>query len=116
MTATITPVMPPSRKINRKPRQNSIGVVSATLPFHIVAIHAKNWMPLGITMIKLAAEKKDMASAGMPVANMWWTQTPNEMNAMATSEVATQMYPASARREKTLIIVDTMPVAGTNRM
>ena len=116
MTATITPVIPPSRKISRKPRQNSIGVVSTTLPFHMVAIHAKNWTPLGITMIRLAAEKKAIASAGIPVANMWWTHTPKEMKAIATSEVATQMYPLKGRREKTLIIVETMPVAGTNRM
>ena len=81
ITATITPVIPPSRKISRKPIENSIGVVNRTTPFHIVAIHTKNCTPLGIVMMRLAAEKNDSASAGIPVANMWWTQTPKLMNA-----------------------------------
>ena len=80
-TATITPVIPPSRKISRNPIAKSIGVVKRTTPFHIVAIHAKNCTPLGIVMMRLAAEKNDSASAGIPVANMWWTHTPKLMNA-----------------------------------
>ena len=36
------------------------------MPCHIVAIHAKNWTPLGIAMTRLAAEKNDIASGGHP--------------------------------------------------
>ena len=89
-TATITPVIPPSRKISRKPSANSIGVVSRTLPFHIVAIHAKNWMPLGIAITRLAAEKNAIASTGSPVANMWCTHTPKLMKPIATSAMTIQ--------------------------
>ena len=75
--------------MSRKPTANSIGVVSRTAPFHMVAIHAKNWTPLGMAMIRLTAEKKAMARAGMPVANMWCTHTPKLMNPMVTSDAAT---------------------------
>ena len=68
---------------------NIIGVVNWTRPFHMVAIHAKNWTPLGKTMIRLTAEKNDMAWTGMPVANMWCTHTPKLMKATAISAVAT---------------------------
>ena len=81
--------MPPSRKISRKPIANSIAVEKCTTPFHMVAIHAKNWTPLGNVMMRLAAEKNDNARAGMPVANMWCTHTPKLMNATVTSAVAT---------------------------
>ena len=52
-----------------------------SLPFHRVASQQKNWMPVGMTIIMLAAVKKLMLSCGRPVANMWCTQTPNPMNA-----------------------------------
>jgi len=82
----MTPLMPPIRKISMKPSAKSMGVSSFTLPRHIVAIHAKNWMPLGMTMTRLAAEKNDIASTGIPVANMWCTHTPKLMKPIATSE------------------------------
>ena len=86
----MTPVIPPSRKISRKPTVNSIGTVSSTLPFHIVTIHAKNCTPLGMVMRRLTAEKKASANGGSPVANMWCTHTPKLMNPTATSDVAIQ--------------------------
>ena len=67
-----------------KPIENSIGVFQRTGDPHMVAIHAKNWMPLGMAMIRLTAEKNDRASTGRPVANMWWIHTPKLMKAMAT--------------------------------
>ena len=50
--------------------QNSIGVASTTLPFHIVAIQAKNCTPLGMVISRLTAEKNASARGGRPVANM----------------------------------------------
>src|SRR5437899_4652944 len=95
---------------------NIIGVVNLTRPFHMVAIHAKNWTPLGKTMTRLTAEKNDIACTGMPVANMWWTHTPKLMKATAMRAVATQRYAAIGRRDITGMIIEIMPVAGTNRM
>ena len=89
-TDTITPVMPPSRKISKKPTMNSIGVCSTTRPFHIVTIHAKNCTPLGIVISRLTAEKNARASDGRPVANMWCTHTPKLMKPTETSEVTIQ--------------------------
>src|SRR5262249_29139733 len=83
---------------------------------HIVAIHAKNWTPLGTAISRLTAAKNDSASAGMPVANMWWTQTPKLMKPMATSAVTIHRYPAMGRRENTGMIIEIIPVAGTKRM
>jgi hypothetical protein len=41
----------------------SIAVLKRTTPCHMVAIHAKNWTPLGSVMMRLATEKNDSASA-----------------------------------------------------
>src|SRR4051794_38449307 len=102
--------------MSRNPSANSMGVENFTTPFHIVAIHAKNWTPLGIVMMRLAAEKNDIESGGMPVANMWWTHTPKLMKAIVTSAVTTQRYPLSRCRANTGMIIEIMPVAGTNKM
>ncbi len=67
-------------------------------------------------MMRLTAENSPKPSTGRPVANMWWTHTPKLMKPMASSARTIQRYPASGRREKTGITVDTIPVAGTNRM
>src|SRR5437764_15400915 len=108
--------MPPSRKISRKPMANNIGVEKRTTPFHIVAMNAKNWTPLGMAITRLAAEKNDIASTGMPVANMWWTQTPKLMYEMAIRDVTTQRQPAIGRRENTGMLAATMPAAGRHRL
>ena len=115
-TATITPVMPPRRKSSRKPSENSIGVSRRTRPSHIVAIQQKNCTPLGMAMMRLAAEKNDIASTGTPVANMWCTHTPKLMKPIATSDAATQKYPASGRRANTGMIWLMMANAGMARM
>ena len=86
----MTPVRPPSTKMNRKPRTNSAGVVSCTLPRAKVAIQANTWMPLGIATAMLAAWKNDSDSCGMPVANMWCTHRPKLRNPVATSASTTR--------------------------
>ena len=45
--ASITPVSPPSRKVNRNPSANSMGVGKTRLPPHIVPIQLKNFTPVG---------------------------------------------------------------------
>ena len=56
------------------------------LPPHIVASQQKIWMPFGMTIIRLAAVNIPCPSSGSGVVNMWWTHTPNPMNAVATSD------------------------------
>jgi hypothetical protein len=51
-----------------------------------VAIQQKICTPVGIAIIMLMALKKLSLSCGIPVANMWWTQSPNAMNPVSTSE------------------------------
>ena len=55
---------------------NSIGTRSTGLPSQSVAIQAKTWMPIGIAMAVLAAEKKESDMSGRPVVNMWCTHSP----------------------------------------
>ena len=57
-----------------------------TRPDHSVAIQQKICTPVGIVIMMLDAVKKLAPNCGIPVTNMWWTQTPNPMNAVATSE------------------------------
>ena len=43
-------------------------------------------MPLGMAIIMLEAVKKLAPSLGRPVANMWWTQRPNDRKPTAISD------------------------------
>ena len=81
----ITPVSPPSVKMNRKPSTNSDGVASRSRPDAMVAIQANTWMPLGSETAMLAAEKNPSAMAGMPVVNMWCTHRPKLKKPVAIS-------------------------------
>ena len=51
--ASSTPDRPPSRKVTRKPTENSIGVSNVNWPFHIVPIQLKNLMPVGTAIRKV---------------------------------------------------------------
>jgi hypothetical protein len=66
--ASMTPVSPPSRKVIRKPTENSIGVSKVNWPFHIVPIQLKNLMPVGTAMRYVMNAKNGSSTA--PVANM----------------------------------------------
>ena len=57
----------------------------------IVASHANIATALGIAMTMLAALKKASASGGMPVANMWCTQTPKPRAPVTTVASATNV-------------------------
>ncbi len=47
---------------------------------------------------------------------MWWAQTPNPRNPMATPANTTAGYPNRGLREKTGSTSETMPMAGRMRM
>ena len=65
----MTPVRPPSRKVIRKPIENSIGVSNVRDPFHIVPIQLKNFTPVGTAIRNVMKEKKGRFTA--PVTYMW---------------------------------------------
>ena len=57
---------PADHEDEQKPRMNSIGTRSTGLPSQSVAIQAKTWMPIGIAIAMLAAEKKDSDNQRQP--------------------------------------------------
>lgn len=59
-------------------------------PEAMVAIQAKTWIPVGTETAKEAAEKKESESWGMPVANMWCTQSPKLRKPVPTRAIATR--------------------------
>jgi hypothetical protein len=61
-------------------------VIASRRAVQIVAIQPKICSDVGTTIMMLAAVKKLWPSCGRPVANMWCTQTPNPMNAVAIIE------------------------------
>src|SRR3954454_20275604 len=105
--------MPPITNTMMKPTANSSGGSHRMrLARDIVMIQAKTWMPLGMAINRLAAEKNDATRNGRPVANMWCTHSPKLMNAVATRAAATRWYAAIVRRENAWNTIDAMPVAG----
>ena len=59
--ASITPVRPPSRNVNRNPSANSMGVGKTMLPPHMVPIQLKNFTPVG-TAISIEKPVKNGSS------------------------------------------------------
>ena len=88
-TASDTPESPPITNIAMKPTAKSIAVVMRRRPPIIVAIQLKIFTPVGMAMSMLVAEKIAFSVSPSPTANMWCAQTPNDRNAMATLEPAT---------------------------
>ena len=79
--ASSTPVMPPNRKVTRKPIANIIGVSNVIWPFHMVPIQFTNLTPVGTAMRKVVSEKKGSSTA--PVAYMWCAHTARDSAPMA---------------------------------
>lgn len=73
-------------------------------------------MPLGIETAMLAAEKKPRDSAGMPVVNMWWTQSPKLKKPVAISATTISRWPTSVVPVIAGTIIDTTPAAGRKMM
>ncbi len=86
MDARNTPVTPPMMKLLTKPMENSIGAVSRSFPFHIVVIQLNVFTADGIAMANETAMNEARRRGSMPVANMWWAQTPNESTPIASVE------------------------------
>src|SRR2546428_3198270 len=93
MGAGNTPLTPPITNIVTKPIAKSIGALSSIAPPHIVAIQLKILMPLGTAIARVMTMNGRRAEIEMPVVNMWWTQTPNERNPIATVDRAIALYP-----------------------
>jgi len=90
ITAVTTPESPPITNVAMNPSANSSEVVRTGRPAQSVAIQAKIWMVEKSEMVMLAAAKKLIAIWFIPMANMWWTQTPIPTMPVSTVEAATQ--------------------------
>ena len=86
--ASITPEMPPSVNIVRKPTAHSIGVSMCSTPRHIVASQLKILMPVGIAMIAVVIIIGMRIQSCMPDTNMWCAQTVKPSTTIASSEKA----------------------------
>ena len=81
----MTPVSPPMTKMAMPPIPNSIGVEKMTRPASMVAMKTKICTAVGIATASDAAEKKASEICGRPVANMWWTHSPNDRKPVPTA-------------------------------
>lgn len=88
----------------------------AYLPPHNVASQQKIWRPFGTAISMLEAVKKLAPSCGMPVVNMWCTQSPKLRNDTEISASTSSRYPKMGRRLKVVMISEAMPVAGRKMM
>ena len=61
-------------------------VVSRIEPAYIVPIQLKIFTPVGMAISIVVTAKTASATAGIPTANMWWLQTPNERNPITIPE------------------------------
>jgi len=52
----------------------------------------------------------------MPMANMWWTQTPMPTTPVRTVDAATHGYATMGRRANTGKSIEIIPVAGRKTM
>ena len=70
------PVIPPNKKVTKKPITQSIGVSKVTWPRHIVPIQLKNLTPVGTPIKNVIKEKNGRRTC--PLANIWCAQTATE--------------------------------------
>ena len=85
----MTPEKPPIMNIQMNPRANIMGVVILRWPFQSVPIQLKIFTPVGTAMAMVAREKAAVATAPMPVVNMWWLQTPKPRKPIQAPEKTT---------------------------
>src|SRR5918994_4965215 len=91
--ASITPEMPPSVNMVRKPSANSIGVSRWITPRHSVASQEKILMPVGTAMIAVVTIIGMRIQLCMPDTNMWCAHTVNPSKTIAKRENAIMRYP-----------------------
>src|SRR5512142_960741 len=92
------PERPPSRKTTMAPSTNSIGVGVEIFPFQIVAIHEKNFTPVGTATSRVLYMNGTWRYWFMPEANMWCAHTRKPTSAMPSDDIATHRYPYSGFR------------------
>ena len=86
--ASITPEIPPSVNIVRKPSANSIGVSRWSTPRQSVASQEKILIPVGTAMMHVVIIIGTRIHGWMPAVNMWWAQTVKPRATIASSEKA----------------------------
>ena len=86
--ASITPLIPPSTNMVRKPRANSIGVSRCSTPRHSVASQEKTLIPVGTAMIAVVIIIGTRIQGCIPDTNMWCAHTVKPSSTMASSEKA----------------------------
>ena len=86
--ASITPLIPPSVNMVRKPSANSIGVSRCSTPRHSVASHEKILIPVGTAMIAVVIIIGIRIHGCMPETNMWWAHTVKPSTTIASNEKA----------------------------
>src|SRR5262245_22632922 len=109
------PVRPATRNWNRKPMQNSMGVLNRILPPHIVASQLKILIPVGTAMAIVERAKNALALEVNPTVNMWCAQTLMLTKPMARVAATMMGYPKIALRENTGTISETEAKAGMTR-
>ena len=87
--ASITPVMPANTKFTRPPMQNSIGVVSRSLPPQRVPSQANTFTPVGTAISIVVAMNRSRIHWATPLGNMWCTQTISPRPTMMKDATAT---------------------------
>ena len=85
------PESPPIVKSAMNPSAHSIGVSNEMFPRQSVASQLKIFTPVGTAITIDETMKNVSARVGSPTANMWWPQTMNPRNAIATVESATAL-------------------------
>ena len=70
--------MPPMRKLNSIPRQNSIGTSKRIFAFHKVPSVTRNKNPVGMEISSVVNMKSGLMSGLMPLWNRWCCQTKND--------------------------------------
>mmetsp|Transcript_21396 Transcript_21396/g.82958 ORF Transcript_21396/g.82958 Transcript_21396/m.82958 type:complete len:308 (-) Transcript_21396:6616-7539(-) len=83
-TASSTPVMPPSTKVNMKPTVHSIGTSKRMRPRYIVNSQLKILAPVGMEMIIVVMPKKAFTLAPEPIVKKWCSHTRYDRIVMTT--------------------------------
>ena len=84
--ACITPEIPPMMNIEMKPSEKYSGVLYWSDPPAMVPSQLKIFTPVGMAISIVVRPNMVSAMGPMPVANMWWAQTPKPRKAIKMPE------------------------------
>ena len=82
------PEIPPIRKIEMTPTQNSSGVLNSIVPRHSVAIQLSTFTPVGTAIRNELEHHEHEDRLGIGAVNMWCAQVRKPRKAIATVEAA----------------------------